>query len=100
MQSRMYSTRIYQMSKSHLMNITQPLINRVRYDLQNQWMINSNKTINRIIDDLANCRHCCCVFVKDPERAGGKSTIGGVNKLHLRSSSNKQNKKDKLNKWL
>ncbi len=80
------------MSKSRLVNITQPLINRVRYDLQDQWMINGNKTINGVIDDFTNHRHCCCVFVKDPERAGGKSTIGGVNKLHLRSSSNNETK--------
>jgi len=31
--------------------------------LQDQRMINGNKTIYRVVDDLANNRHCC-VFVK------------------------------------
>src|SRR4030095_14394508 len=90
MQPGMNCTRINQMCKSHLVNITQPLINRMRYNLQDQWMINSNKPINRIVDDLAYHRHCCCVFVKDFESTVDKSTIRGVNKLHLTLSSNKR----------
>jgi len=48
----------------HLVNITQPLVHRVGDDLQYQRVIDRNKTIDRVVDDLADNRHCC-VFVKE-----------------------------------
>jgi hypothetical protein len=42
------------MSKSHLVNIAQPLVPGMRNYLQYQRVINSNKTIDRVIDDFAD----------------------------------------------
>jgi len=59
----MHSARIYEVCKCHLVNITEALVHRVGYQLQNQRLVDRNKTIYRVVDDLANWRHCCC-FVK------------------------------------
>lgn len=83
MQAGMDCSGVYQVGKSHLVDIPQPLVHRVGNDFEDQRMVNSNKTIDRVVDDFADCRHCCC-FVKDPERADGKSTIATVNKLNLK----------------
>src|SRR6185436_16895752 len=66
----------------HLVDIPEPLVIRVRNDLQYQWMINSNKTIDRVVDDLSGRLHCC-FFVKGFIRAGDKCTKAGFNKLFL-----------------
>lgn len=85
MQPGMNSTGIYQVGKCHLVNIAQPLVPGVGNNLQDQRVINCNKTIDRVVDDLANWRHCC-FFVKGPGRAGGKSTTTGLNKLFLKGA--------------
>ena len=84
MQPGMYSPRVDQMSKRHLIDIAQSLIKRMRNNLQDQGMVNSNKAINRVINDLADWRHCC-VFVKGRESVGGKCTKAAVKKLFLNS---------------
>jgi hypothetical protein len=45
------------------MNITQPLVNGVGNNIEDQRVVNGNKTIDRIVDDFAYSRHCC-FFVK------------------------------------
>jgi hypothetical protein len=45
------------------MYIPQSLVVRMRDYLQDQGVINGNKTIDRVVDDLADVGHCC-VFVK------------------------------------
>jgi hypothetical protein len=83
MQPRMHGAWIHQVSKSHLVYIPQPLVKRMRNDLKDQRMIYRNKTIYRVVDDLAYFSHCW-VFVKGPERAGGKTTNAEVKKLFLK----------------
>src|SRR5204862_6900890 len=82
MQPGMNSTGIYKMCKCHLVNITQSLIEWMGNYLQDQRVINRNKAIYRIVDDLANRRHCC-FFVKGPSGRIGKSTKGRYKKLFL-----------------
>ena len=52
-------------------------------------MINGNKTIHGVVDDLPKSWHGCCVFVKGPEQAGGKSTIAEFNKLFLKDAADR-----------
>jgi hypothetical protein len=82
MQPGMHCSGINQMGKSHLVDIAEPLVIRMRNDMQYQRMINGNKTINRVVNDLADRIHCC-LFVKAIIRTGGKSTKGRVKKLNL-----------------
>lgn len=83
MKPGMHGSRINQVGKRHLVDIPQPLVNRVGNDFQDQRVVDCNKTIDRVVDDFADRGHCCC-FVKGPERADGKSTIAAVNKLNLK----------------
>src|SRR5258705_1716749 len=82
MQPGVYCPGIYQMSKCHLVDIPEPLVVRMRDHLQYQRMVDRNKTIYRVVDDLADWGHCC-FFVKGFKRAGGKCTKGEFNKLFL-----------------
>src|SRR5688500_17042181 len=89
MQPGMHSTWIHKVSKSHLVYIPETLIPGMRNDLQDQWMVNSNKPINRIVDDLARNRHASCVFVKGRTVIVvycGKSTNASLNKLFLKTA--------------
>jgi hypothetical protein len=54
---------IYKMGKGHLVNVSQSLVIRMGNYLQDQRVVDGNKTINRVVDDLADGSHCC-VFVK------------------------------------
>jgi hypothetical protein len=45
------------------MYIPQTLVVRMGNYLQDQRVVNGNKTIDRVVDDLADGGHCC-VFVK------------------------------------
>ena len=54
---------IDEMSKSHLVYIAKTLIVWMRNNLEDQRVINSNKTIHGVVDDLADLLHCC-FFVK------------------------------------
>ena len=68
MQPGMHRTGIYQMSKCHLVNTAQPLIIRMRNDLQDQRMINGNKTIYRIVDDFSDSVPLLCLLLKGLKR--------------------------------
>ena len=81
----MNSAGINKMRKCHLMNISETLIDRMSNDLQDEWMINRDKTINGIVDDLADIWHCCCFFVKALERLSNKTTIAEFNRLNLKT---------------
>ena len=54
--SKTFTSRnsVDQMSKSHLMNVPQPLIICMGDYLQDQRVVNGNKTIYRVVDDLAD----------------------------------------------
>ena len=78
------------MSKGHLMNVAHSLINRMRNYLQDQWMINSNKTIDGIVDYLSDYWHHCCFFVKAIISKDDKSTIAEFNKLNLKAQQNSE----------
>jgi hypothetical protein len=54
---------IYQVGKSHLVDVPQPLVYRVGYDAQYQRVINRDKPVNGIIDYFSGARHCW-IFVK------------------------------------
>ena len=54
MQPGMHGTRVNQVGKRHLVNIPQPLINRVGNDFQDQRVVDCNKTIDRVVDDFAD----------------------------------------------
>jgi hypothetical protein len=52
----MHCAGINEVREGHLVYASQSLIIRMSNDLQDQWMIDSNETVNRIIDDLSrNC---------------------------------------------
>src|ERR1700753_699181 len=53
MQPGMHRTGIYQMCKSHLADPAQSLIKRMTRDIQQDRMIQRNKAIYRIIDNLS-----------------------------------------------
>jgi hypothetical protein len=78
----MYGAGIDQMSECHLMNVPEPLVNRMGDDIKDQRMVYGNKPIYRVVDDFANIGHCWG-FVKGPARAGGKCTKGEIKKLFL-----------------
>jgi hypothetical protein len=59
----MNGSRIYQVRKSHLVNIPQTLVVRMGNYLQDQRVVDGNKTIDGVVDDLADGGHYC-VFVK------------------------------------
>jgi hypothetical protein len=42
------------MRKSHLVYPSQPLIIRMRNNLENQGVIDGDKAMNRVVDDFAN----------------------------------------------
>ena len=52
MQPGMHRSRIYEVSHSHLVDPSQPLVIRMRNELVDQFIINGNKTINRIVDNF------------------------------------------------
>jgi hypothetical protein len=82
MQTGMNSPGINQVGKCHLVNVPEPLIISMRNDLPYQRVVNGNKTINGVIDDLAD-RYHCCFFVKGFAGTAGKSTKAEFNKLFL-----------------
>ena len=54
----MNSAWINQLRQCHLVNTAKSLIIRVGYDGKNQWMVNSYKTINWVVDYFSfNCCH-------------------------------------------
>jgi hypothetical protein len=73
----MDSPGVYQVSESHLVYIPQPLVYRMRDDLQYQRVINSNKTVDRVVDDLADRGHCW-IFVKGKATRLYRITFGQV----------------------
>jgi len=54
MKPGMYGTRIHQMGESHLVYIAQPLVNGMGHNIQDQRVVDSNKTIDRVVDDFAD----------------------------------------------
>src|ERR1700733_6148460 len=86
MQTRMDGAGIYKMSKGHLMNVAQTLVNRMRYDLQYQWLVDRNKPIDRIVNDLARGRNHVVFLLKRPLSLSlciPKCTIASIKKLFL-----------------
>jgi hypothetical protein len=81
MKTGMNSTRVNKMCKCHLVNAAKALIVGMRNNIQYQWMIDSNKTINGIVDYLPGVGHVAFLL-----RQGRKTTIAEVIKLNLNSS--------------
>jgi hypothetical protein len=79
----MHGTWIDEVSKSHLVNASKSLVVGVRNDAKYERVVDCDKTIHRIVDDLSHKRHCCCVFVKALLKTVGKTTIAEFNNLNL-----------------
>jgi hypothetical protein len=48
-----HGTGVHQVGKRHLVNTTQPLIVGVADYLEHQWVIDTDETINRVVDDFS-----------------------------------------------
>jgi hypothetical protein len=82
MQAGMHCTRINQVCKCHLMNASQTLVPGMRDHLKNKWVIDGNKTVYGVINDLsyAVCHSLPAILLKLLPKAAGKSTKpGGIN---------------------
>jgi hypothetical protein len=80
MQTGMNGARVNKVGKGHLVNTPQPLVIGVGYDIKNQRMIDSNKTIDRVVDDFSGGWHVAFLL-----RVAGKTTIAEVIKLNLKT---------------
>lgn len=82
MQAGMDGARIYQLCKRHLVNTAQALVIAVGYNLEYERIINCNKTIYGVIDDLSDrFRHSLpAILLKLLLKAADKSTkANGIN---------------------
>jgi hypothetical protein len=43
------------MGQCHLPDAPQPLVPRMRYDLEYQWIVYGDEAIDRVVDDLPEC---------------------------------------------
>jgi len=78
MQPGMNSTWINKMGKCHLVNAAKTLIVGMSNNIQYQRMIDSNKTINGVVDYLSGVGQVAFLL-----RQGRKTTIAEVIKLNL-----------------
>ena len=82
MQPGMHRARVHQVGERHLMNASQTLVPGMRDHLKNQRIIDGNKTVNGVINNLSDavCHSLPAILLKLLPKAAGKSTKpGGIN---------------------
>jgi hypothetical protein len=52
METGMHGTRVNKIGKNHLLNPAQALVKRIADYIQNNWVIYSDKSVNRVVDDF------------------------------------------------
>jgi len=55
MQPCMYGSRVHQVSHCHLVYASQPLVIGVRYNLQDQFIIDGDKSVNGVVYYFSKC---------------------------------------------
>jgi hypothetical protein len=79
MQTGMHSAGINEMRKGHLVNSPQTLVIRMRNNRKNERIINCDKAVNGVVDDLSDAiRHSLpSILLKLLPKAADKSTKAG-----------------------
>jgi hypothetical protein len=49
----MHGSRVYQVRQGHLVDTPEALVIWMRYKAENQWMIDSDEPVHRVIYDLS-----------------------------------------------